>query len=251
MRNVERWGQRFPVCVGDPGCAPRGKPWVVGFALGPDRTSWEHLRLTEEEPEAPRGGALTGAWICRSAEHRPTAVTTQAREGGGTWHLPPEPSTLTTEEMMYHQGWGCASEIAQRGPGAGVGGTYETHRGQLWAEPSGPLILGSDRGHPVTRRRGAGGHRPASHILLLLTPSFLHAAQRWPPGGLWGTGTGLDKERRGAEEKWAPRGNPLRRPDPVPARAWRCCRCHPCWGNGPEGQGWVVALSSAAAPGPR
>lgn len=121
MRNVEGWGQRLSICVGDPGCTPGGKPWAVGFALGPDRTSWDHLRLTEEEPEAPWGGALMGAWICRSAGHRPAVVTTQATEDAGTWHLPPEPSTLTTEEMMHHQGWGRASETAQHGPAVGGG----------------------------------------------------------------------------------------------------------------------------------
>lgn len=39
-----------------------------------DRTFWKH--------------ALTGAWVCRLAGHRPTVVTTQAREDGGNWHLP-------------------------------------------------------------------------------------------------------------------------------------------------------------------
>lgn len=106
-----------------------------------DRTFWKHLRLTEEKPESPPGWRSHGAWVCRSAGYRPAVVTTQAREDGGTWHLPPGPSTLITEEMIYHHGWGRATEkepsVAQV-----LGAACETHRGQLWAERSGSLILG-------------------------------------------------------------------------------------------------------------
>ena len=79
--------------------------------------------------------------------------------------------------------------------------------------------LEGDRGRPVTRLGGAGVTSQRCTALLLLTPRFLHAAQCQLPGGLWRPGTGLDQEQRGPEEqKWAPGGNPLRRPDPVPAR---------------------------------
>ena len=89
-------------------------------------------------------------------------VTTQAREDGGTWHLPPEPSTLTTEEMMYHQGWGRTSEkepsVAQV-----LGGMRETHRGSYGLSRVGRSSSEGDRRRPVTRLREAGGHQLASH----------------------------------------------------------------------------------------
>lgn len=148
MRDVEGWGQRLPVCVRDPGDTLGGKPWAMGFALGP-KTGPSGSTLSRVPGSAgwqdtdplwspPRPGRMEETGTCPGAVHPDHRGNDVSPRVGRTSEK--EPS------------------VAQV-----LGGTRETHRGSCGLSRVGRSSSEGDRGRPVTRLREAGGHRLALH----------------------------------------------------------------------------------------